>query len=271
MSKEANIYSDAWCDIVFEDKNKEYGAFQLRKASGGRHLKAMIFAIAVVVLSISTPLILKSILPEKKEKMVDVTNLANLKVEENKKTKEENKVDLPPPPQLKSSIRFTAPIIASDDQVADDDLKSQEELTQSKLSISTKDVIGADDGTGVDIADLEASQLDATENKVEEQIFLVVEQQPEFQGDQSLQAYLSASVVYPKIAKESGITGTVYVQFVVEANGSISNVKLARGIGGGCDEEAMRVVKAMPKWKPGKQNGRPVRVSFTLPIKFLLM
>ena len=78
-------------------------------------------------------------------------------------------------------------------------------------------------------------------------------------------------MVYPKIAKESGITGTVYVQFVVEANGSISNVKLARGIGGGCDEEAMRVVKAMPKWKPGKQNGRPVRVSFTLPIKFLLM
>jgi len=270
MSKEANIYSDAWCDIVFEDKNKEYGAFQLRKASGGRHLKAMIFAIAVVVLSISTPLILKSILPEKKEKVTDVTNLSNLKVE-NTKTKEENKVDVEPPPMLKSSIRFTAPIIASDDQVADDDLKTQEELTQSKLTISTKDVIGSDDGTGVDIADLESSQLDAKENKVEEQIFLVVEQQPEFQGDQSLQAYLAANVVYPKIAKESGITGTVYVQFVVEANGGISNVKLARGIGGGCDEEAIRVVKSMPKWKPGKQNGRPVRVSFTLPIKFLLM
>ena len=140
MSKEANIYSDAWCDIVFEDKNKEYGAFQLRKASGGRHLKAMIFAIAVVVLSISTPLILKSILPEKKEKVTDVTNLSNLKVE-NTKTKEENKVDVEPPPMLKSSIRFTAPIIASDDQVADDDLKTQEELTQSKLTISTKDVI----------------------------------------------------------------------------------------------------------------------------------
>jgi len=272
MAEKANIYSDAWCEIVFEDKNKEYGAFQLRRYSGVRHLKAMVFAIFLVVLSISTPLILKSILPVKKERVTEVTNLSNLKVEDTK-TKEENKVDAPPPPELKSTIKFTAPIITTDDQVADnDDLKTQDELTQSKLSISTKDVIGKDDGTGVDIADLDAAQLDGgNNNKVEEQIYLVVEQSPEFQGDMTLNEYLAANIVYPRLAKESGITGTVYVQFVVEADGSISNVKLARGIGGDCDEEAIRVVKNMPRWKPGKQNGRAVRVSFTLPIKFLLM
>lgn len=269
MAEKLNIYSDAWCEIVFEDKNKEYGAFQLRKNSGYTHLRAMIIAILLVVLTIGIPLIVKSIIPKKKELITDVTNLANLKVEANNKPKDEEKVDLPPPPELKSSIKFTAPIIAADDKVADDDdLKTQDELIQSKLSISTADVIGKDDGTGVDIADLQEGQLDASDNKVEEQIFLVVEQQPEFIGSESLNAYLMANVKYPQLARESGIAGTVFVQFVVEANGAVSNITIARGIGGGCDEEALRVIKGMPHWKPGKQNGKAVRVKLSLPIKF---
>jgi len=79
------------------------------------------------------------------------------------------------------------------------------------------------------------------------------------------------NIKYPEVARTSGITGTVYVQFVVEKDGSISDVKVVRGIGGGCDEEAVRVVKSMPRWKPGKQRGQPVRVYFTLPIEFKLM
>jgi len=269
MFEKLSVFSEAWCEIVFEDKNKNYGAFQLRKESGYRHLKAMIFSIALVVLSISTPLILKSILPEKKIENVEVTNLTDIKVEKKAETKDENKVDLPPPPELKSTIKFTAPIIAADDKVADDDdLKTQDELISSKLSISTADVIGKDDGTGVDIADLQEGQLDASDNKVEEQIFLVVEQQPEFIGSESLNAYLAANIKYPQLARESGIAGTVFVQFVVEANGSVSNITIARGIGGGCDEEALRVIKNMPHWKPGKQNGKAVRVKLSLPIKF---
>ena len=107
---------------------------------------------------------------------------------------------------------------------------------------------------------------------VAEEIFTFVEEYPEFPGgDRALREYVLNNIKYPEVARTSGITGTVYVQFVVEKDGSISDVKVVRGIGGGCDEEAVRVVKSMPKWKPGKQRGQPVRVYFTLPIEFKLM
>ncbi len=107
---------------------------------------------------------------------------------------------------------------------------------------------------------------------VAEEIFTFVEDYPEFPGgDKALREYILNNIKYPEVARTSGITGTVYVQFVVEKDGSISDVKVVRGIGGGCDEEAVRVVKSMPRWKPGKQRGQPVRVYFTLPIEFKLM
>jgi protein TonB len=105
-----------------------------------------------------------------------------------------------------------------------------------------------------------------------EEIFTFVEEYPEFPGgDKALKEYIVNNIRYPEVARQSGISGIVYVQFVVEKDGSISDVKVLRGIGGGCDEEAMRVVKSMPKWKPGKQRGQPVRVYFTLPIEFKLL
>lgn len=109
------------------------------------------------------------------------------------------------------------------------------------------------------------------ENKVEEEIFVFVEDFPEFpNGEENMYKYLGANIKYPKDALENGIQGTVVVKFVVEKDGTISNVKAIRKIGGGCDEEAVRVVKRMPRWKPGKQRGKPVRTEFTLPIQFKL-
>lgn len=105
----------------------------------------------------------------------------------------------------------------------------------------------------------------------EEQIFTIVEEQPSFPGGvEEMYKYLGKAVKYPEMAKDAGISGTVYVTFEVDKEGNIKDVKVLRGIGGGCDEEAIRVVKAMPKWKPGKQRGKPVRVQFNLPIKFTL-
>lgn len=109
------------------------------------------------------------------------------------------------------------------------------------------------------------------EEVVEQEIFQIVEEMPSFPGgEQKLMEYVHKNVKYPQIARESGIKGRVFVSFVVEPDGSVSNVKVLRGIGGGCDEEAMRVVKSMPKWKPGKQRGKAVRVSYMLPINFQL-
>ena len=105
----------------------------------------------------------------------------------------------------------------------------------------------------------------------ETEIFQIVEEMPSFPGGEGkLMEYVAKNIKYPQIARETGIQGRVFVGFVVEPDGSISNVKLLRGIGGGCDEEAMRVVKSMPKWKPGKQRGKAVRVSYQIPVFFKL-
>jgi protein TonB len=111
----------------------------------------------------------------------------------------------------------------------------------------------------------------AVVNEDENQIFVFVEEYPEFpNGEENMYKYLGSNIKYPHEALENGIQGTVVVKFVVEKDGSISNVKAVRKIGGGCDEEAVRVVKRMPRWKPGKQSGKPVRTEFTLPIQFKL-
>lgn len=115
------------------------------------------------------------------------------------------------------------------------------------------------------------TKIQDEEEVFEQQIFLVVEEDPEFVGgDAARMKFLSENIVYPQMARESGIQGTVYLTFVIERDGSVTDIQVLRGIGGGCDEEAIRVVKNMPKWKPGKQRGKPVRVQFRLPIKFVL-
>ena len=161
----------------------------------------------------------------------------------------EHKPPPPPPPPPKQVTQI---------KIVEDDVEVEDEIDID---------VEADDDTEVE----EYIPVEEEEEIVEAEIFTVVESMPEFPGGTGeLYKYLGQSIKYPPLAKESGIQGRVFVNFVVEPNGSISNVKILRGIGGGCDEEAMRVVKAMPSWKPGKQRGKAVRVSYNLPIKFTL-
>jgi protein TonB len=162
----------------------------------------------------------------------------------------EQKVKPPPPPPPRQVTQIK---IVEDDVEVEDDLDIDVE---------------ADDATEFE----EYVPPEEEEEEVEEQqIFQVVENMPEFPGGRSaLMKYLATNIKYPPYAKEAGIQGRVFINFVVETNGNITNVKVLRGIGGGCDEEAIRVVKSMPKWSPGMQRGKPVRVSFNLPVKFTL-
>jgi len=138
-----------------------------------------------------------------------------------------------------------------------------DEIIQDEIDISIEDRPDQAAQTYIPVLVEEAPE------PVAEEIFTFVEEYPEFPGgEKALYEYIKNNIRYPEVARTSGITGTVYVQFVVEKDGSISDVKVLRGIGGGCDEEAVRVVKSMPKWKPGKQRGQPVRVYYTLPIDF---
>lgn len=160
----------------------------------------------------------------------------------------EHKPPPPPPPPPKQVTQI---------KIVEDDVEVEDEIEID---------VEADDETVVEYVPVEE------EEEIEEaEIFTVVESMPEFPGGTGeLYKYLGNSIKYPPLAKESGIQGRVFVNFVVEPDGSISNVKVLRGIGGGCDEEAVRVVENMPTWKPGKQRGKAVRVSYNLPIKFTL-
>jgi len=149
------------------------------------------------------------------------------------------------------------------------------QTTQFKI---VEDDVEIEDDFMIDVDVDQTTQIEAyippvfEEEQVQEQeIFIVVEDPPSFPGgDEARIRFLSENIRYPQMARESGIQGTVFVTFVVETDGSVTSVRVLRGIGGGCDEEAVRVIQAMPKWNAGKQRGRPVRVQFNMPIRFTL-
>ena len=148
----------------------------------------------------------------------------------------------------------------------EDELKTQEEVTQAKMAISIADVKGNDEESGKDIADLEDHKLVVND---EDAVFQVVEQSPTFPGGmKALLKWLGKEIHYPPVAEEMGISGKVIVQFVIGKDGSVRDVEGLRSVDADLDKEAIRVVKKMPKWIPGKQQGVPVSVRFTLPITF---
>ena len=176
----------------------------------------------------------------------------------------------PPPQAVKSSIKFTAPVIKKDEEVPEEDeMKSQEELNTAKAGISIADVKGNDEINGQDIADLKEIVVQGTPK--EEAVFDMVEQMPSFPGGQEeLMRFLAKNIRYPSIAQENGISGKVICQFVVSSDGSVKNIQVLRQLDPSCDKEAVRVLSLMPKWIPGKQNGKPVAVKYTVPIVFRL-
>jgi len=127
----------------------------------------------------------------------------------------------------------------------------------------------ADDKTVIDVAPI-VTQTEKEEED-EAQVFFIVEEMPEFPGGElALRKFIAQSIKYPVIAQENGIQGKVYVNFVVDRDGTVTNAKIARGVDPSLDKEALRVVNSLPKWKPGKQRGKPVKVSYTVPINFVL-
>jgi protein TonB len=173
-----------------------------------------------------------------------------------------------PPPPLMASIKFTPPEITASDQMTDDDaMKSQDELQVSKDVISIADVAGDPGGT-VDIRDLEVAKEIVQEEEV---IHKVVEQMPEFPGGpQELNAYIKKRLQYPQLAAENGIQGTSVINFAVMKDGSVDKVTVMVSSHPLLDKEAIRVVKTLPKWIPGKINGKGVNCYYTIPIVFTL-
>lgn len=276
MSKIDLISSD-WVDLVFEGRNKAYGAYRLRKSTTKRNILAM---VAVVLLLIVAFIILtvKNFVDEQRAKvaMTQVAELTNYKQPEKKAEVKQKKVEVEPErvvERVKSSIKFTAPVIKKDEEVKpDEELKTQDELMSTKTAIGTFDVKGNDDANGEIIKAKEViAEPEPPKHEEENKVFDIVEQQPLFPGGPAaLMKYLSENTKYPVVAQENGVQGRVTVQFVVEKDGSISDVHVLRGVDPSLDKEAVRVVKSMPRWTPGRQNGITVRVNYRVPVLFRL-
>ncbi len=268
-----DITSQDWCDLVFEGKNKSYGAYQLRAHSAKRHNWSVFWVIIIALLAFSVPRLISLVSPKKAVENTAVTALSKLKEAEVKQKDKQKVVEVKPeePQAVKSSVKFTAPIIKKDEEVKEEEeIKTQDQLMDAKGSISIADVKGNDEVNGKDIADLKkiVTQEKAPEP---EKVFEVVEQMPTFPGGQSaLFDYLSKHIRYPVIAEENGIQGRVILTFVVEKSGSITDIQVVKSVDPSLDKEAKRVVSTMPAWIPGKQNGSSVRVKFTLPVTFKL-
>ena len=255
-----DLTSPEWCELVFQGKNKAYGAYKMRANSPKRHTWAMVIVVIIAAVGFSIPTLVKLATPKQSQ-----LEEPEVKQEEFKKVE-----PVAPPPALKSSIKFTAPVIKKDEEVRDDEeIKSQEELTQTKVAISIADVKGNDELNGKDIAELKEVITKAPE--AEEKPYTMVEQMPQFPGgDRELLSFIAKNLRYPTIAQENGIQGKVFVRFVVSATGDVKDVKVMRSLDPYCDKEAIRVIQSLPKWIPGKQNGRNVPVYYTVPITFKL-
>ena len=276
MSK-IDLVAGDWVDLVFEGKNQAYGAYKLRKGTTKRNIIAMFAVLAAAVVLFSFVAIKSEI--EADQKAVAVTQVNELsaldKVKKKAEVKQKPKVNVEPEKvveRVKSSVKFTAPVIKKDSEVKpEDELKTQEEIMTTKTAIGALDVKGNDDANGEVLKIKEVVAQPEPKPEVETKIFEVVEQMPTFPGgDAALMEFLRKNVVYPVVAQENGVQGRVVISFVVERDGSITDVKVARSVDPSLDREAARVVKSMPNWIPGKQNGSSVRVKYNVPVSFRL-
>ncbi|PRY41896.1 outer membrane transport energization protein TonB [Spirosoma oryzae] len=262
-------------DIVFADRNKAYGAYDLRKTYPRTVTRALIIGGILFTLGVLTPTIITALTPEVEEQAMVEVDLMKIPPP----PIDPNEPPPPPPPPVEApkvnTVKFLPPEVKPDQEVPEETPPpAVEELKEAVAAEKTQEgdpnaeeVIAAPEAsvgpTKVEVA-VEAAP------KVEE-VFTVVEQQPEFTGgNAALGQYLQKNLRYPAAAQRANIAGRVFVSFVVNTDGSIQDVQVLKGLGFGTDEEAKRVVQGMPKWRPGKQSGRPVRVKFNLPINFTL-
>lgn len=272
-----DLISNDWTELVFAGRNQAYGAYQLRKGTGKRNILAMVFVAAVAALAYVGLAAYNSYQAAEKARF-EAEMEASL-LEAKKEAKVEKKAEAPKVEQVqkvekvKSSIAFTPPVIKKDSEVKpEEEMKTQDELKETKTAIGAFDVKGNDEEGGTVLKAVEEiAAPEPPKHEEESKIFDVVEQMPSFPGGQAaLMQYLSSHVKYPAVAEENGIQGRVTVQFVVEKDGSVTDVKTMKSVDPSLDKEAERVVKSMPKWIPGKQNGSAVRVKYFVPVVFRL-
>ena len=277
-----DLYDPKWVDMVFAGKNKEYGAYQLRKGTSGRNIKALLILViaAALVGGFLAWKVIEQKQAEEQQAYMEAMELAKLQQQAKKeeKKKEQVKPKIEPKkeiPVARETQKFTAPVIKKDELVKEENQVKQMDKLDDKVAVGSEDKEGVKDRTveavRSEIAVAAPPPPPAPKPEVATKVFDVVEEMPSFPGgNAALMSYLNSNTKYPVVAQENGVQGRVIVSFVVERDGSISDVKVARSVDPSLDREAQRVVKSMPRWSPGKQNGSTVRVKYTVPVVFRL-
>ena len=281
MARDVGLSSSEWIDLIFEGKNKDFGAYELRKASAKRHNRAMlvilIVLLAVALLGLLANTVLQSAeaRPEDQIEQAIIDYSADEQEEEEEEEVQERVEEQQPealPEEILNTVKATELQITKDEEVVEE-IKSQDELKETDTAVGTTDFDkGTDD---LIVVRVHKEEIIVEEKKPEpvddDKVFEVVEQKPQFPGGEAaLLKWVSEHIRYPAMAQENNIQGRVIVQFVVTKTGDVGEVKVVRGKDPDLDKEAMRVVKSLPKFVPGKMNGHSVNVWYTLPISFKL-
>lgn len=281
MAKDVDLSSKEWLDIVFDGKNKEYGAYEMRSNSTSRHNKAVIIVlIALLVVMVLLILSVSGVFTRAEEDDVVAAgtqeNVAMYDAEAEEEIEEIEEIEIPEEQpvmekeEVANQIQNTIIDIVEDEKV-ENEVKNQEELREDNRMIGGQDISdGVDDITKLVVT---KEVIVVEEKPVEDIVYTTanVQQQPSFPGgEQAMYKWIRENMVYPAVAAEENIQGRVIVEFVVSKTGAIENVRAIRGPHKSLEAEAVRVVKAMPAWNPGRNNGQAVKVTYVLPVNFRL-
>ena len=285
MAKDVDLSSKEWRDIVFEGKNKDFGAYQMRAGSEKRHTRAVLIVLAgLLVILVLLILSITGVFSKGDDEGADAATEQELvtytpdEQAEEEEIEEQVQIEQPEeeiiqPEEVANEQRVTELMIVEDDQFdKEKEVKDKTEVMENEAQAGVMDIT---EGTNDLNKQIVREQVIAEEPKAPEPekvyTMAMVEQKPEFPGGEAaMYKWLGDHISYPAQAAEEGVQGRVVVQFDISKTGSIENVKVVRGRHQALDKEAMRLVKAMPKWRPGRNNGQPVKVTYTLPVTFKL-
>lgn len=252
-----------WEDIVFEKRNKEYGAYLIRKIYSKNVLLAVLITFLFLGAVFAYPKIAKFFEKDEMSTADDARKLKTVALDQPPPITPNQppppKLDVPPPVK---TIKYVAPKVTTE-EVPEEEIPTQEELKQVEVSDVTQE--------GEAEVTFEEPVAEVADTGDDDKIFTVVEQRADFPGGmEALYKFLNKNIRYPASARRMGVDGKVFVEFVVDKEGKISDIKVIKGLSADCDKEAIRLVEMMPPWKPGRQNGKPVKSKFVLPLAFKL-
>jgi periplasmic protein TonB len=272
-----NVYKTEWLDLVFANRNKNYGAYELRSKSSSIMTRVLFVSGSLFILLCFSPLIYAKLFPKevvveappKVVVLADVIHQMKPKTPEPEKKVEPAKADpvkvktiaIPSQVMVVNKTELPPPPTVDDIKLAVISTKTQDGVVAPAAVVTENKGKGSGDGSG--------TAKEGTGTPEDKEIYLGADEYPEFTGGaKAWSKYMERNLRYPSRAQEEGAGGKVFVSFVVEKDGSITDVSVIKGIGFGCDEEAIKVIKKSPLWKPGKNKGVPVRVRYNMAINF---